>query len=212
MIDPGMLAAVIANPKDDLCRLIYADWLDERGDPRGEFVRVQCELARDFPGLQKRCTCQSSIDKFHCDRCLDEEQSAPLRARERELLDAYSEKHWSPPTFCSIQVGGPRRWVEPLRIVNKATTSRESRNRQDVIMEWVYTRGFVSHITCTAEDWFLHSDAILAATPLEAVTLTTPAIVAKDGPGMLEIRRMDANKLRQIWPSLTFSFAGREGG
>jgi uncharacterized protein (TIGR02996 family) len=33
------------NPEDDTPRLIYADWLDELGDPRGEFIRVQCELA-----------------------------------------------------------------------------------------------------------------------------------------------------------------------
>jgi len=28
--------------------LVYADWLSERGDPRGEFIAVQCELARKF--------------------------------------------------------------------------------------------------------------------------------------------------------------------
>lgn len=25
-------------------RLVFADWLDEQGDPRGEFIRIQCEL------------------------------------------------------------------------------------------------------------------------------------------------------------------------
>jgi uncharacterized protein (TIGR02996 family) len=34
------------NPEEDAPRLIYADWLDELGDPRGEFIRVQCELAK----------------------------------------------------------------------------------------------------------------------------------------------------------------------
>ncbi|MCA9069386.1 MAG: TIGR02996 domain-containing protein, partial [Planctomycetaceae bacterium] len=24
--------------------LVYADWLDDQGDPRGEFIRIQCEL------------------------------------------------------------------------------------------------------------------------------------------------------------------------
>jgi len=37
----AFLAAVLAAPDDDLPRLIYADWLDERGDPRGEFIRLQ---------------------------------------------------------------------------------------------------------------------------------------------------------------------------
>jgi uncharacterized protein (TIGR02996 family) len=44
--EPGFLRAIIQNPDDDTPRLIYADWLEERGDPRGEFIRVQCELAR----------------------------------------------------------------------------------------------------------------------------------------------------------------------
>jgi uncharacterized protein (TIGR02996 family) len=35
----GLLAAVLANPADDLPKLVYADWLDERADPRGQFVR-----------------------------------------------------------------------------------------------------------------------------------------------------------------------------
>jgi uncharacterized protein (TIGR02996 family) len=34
------------HPDDDTPRLVLADWLEEHGDPRGEFVRVQCQLAR----------------------------------------------------------------------------------------------------------------------------------------------------------------------
>ena len=48
--DEAFLQAIIANPVDDAPRLIYADWLEERGDPRGEFIRVQCDLARMAPG------------------------------------------------------------------------------------------------------------------------------------------------------------------
>jgi uncharacterized protein (TIGR02996 family) len=39
-MDP-FVAAICAEPEDDLPRLIYADWLDDRGDPRGEFIRLQ---------------------------------------------------------------------------------------------------------------------------------------------------------------------------
>src|SRR5262245_46917946 len=45
MNDEAFLQAILANPDDDHLRLIYADWLEERGDPRGEFIRVQIELA-----------------------------------------------------------------------------------------------------------------------------------------------------------------------
>src|SRR3954471_1924369 len=41
----AFLAAVLAEPDDDLPRLMFADYLDERGDPRGEFIRTQIELA-----------------------------------------------------------------------------------------------------------------------------------------------------------------------
>jgi uncharacterized protein (TIGR02996 family) len=48
--EKALLAAIWAAPHDDLPRLVYADWLDESGDPakaaRAEFIRVQCELAK----------------------------------------------------------------------------------------------------------------------------------------------------------------------
>lgn len=36
-------------PDDDTPRLILADWLEEHGDPRGEFIRVQCALDKIMP-------------------------------------------------------------------------------------------------------------------------------------------------------------------
>lgn len=53
MADP-FLAAVLAAPDDDLPRLVYADYLEERGDPRGEFIRLQVELARLDSGDPRR--------------------------------------------------------------------------------------------------------------------------------------------------------------
>jgi uncharacterized protein (TIGR02996 family) len=42
----AFLRAIRAAPDDDLPRLVFADYLDETGDPaRAEFIRVQCELA-----------------------------------------------------------------------------------------------------------------------------------------------------------------------
>ena len=40
--DDAFLQAIIEDPDHDAPRLLYADWLEERGDPRGEFIRVQC--------------------------------------------------------------------------------------------------------------------------------------------------------------------------
>jgi uncharacterized protein (TIGR02996 family) len=46
MRDDGyhLLRAIVANPDDDLPRLVYADWLDEHEQPaRAEFIRLQIE-------------------------------------------------------------------------------------------------------------------------------------------------------------------------
>src|SRR5579883_578433 len=43
----SLLAAVIANPEDDVLRLAFADWFEENGQSeRAEFIRVQIERAR----------------------------------------------------------------------------------------------------------------------------------------------------------------------
>src|SRR5689334_1385738 len=62
----AFIRAIIENPDDDAPRLIYADWLDERGDAaRAEFIRVQCQL---------------------CDTTLAAEERMRLERRERSLL------------------------------------------------------------------------------------------------------------------------------
>ncbi|MGI9470452.1 MAG: TIGR02996 domain-containing protein [Rubripirellula sp.] len=45
MDERAFLKLILARPDDDDPRLVFADWLGERGDPRGEFIRVQCRLA-----------------------------------------------------------------------------------------------------------------------------------------------------------------------
>src|SRR5262245_33612921 len=44
--DRAFINAIIANPDDNDLRLVYADWLEERGDPRGEFLRLEAAAAR----------------------------------------------------------------------------------------------------------------------------------------------------------------------
>jgi uncharacterized protein (TIGR02996 family) len=77
--EEAFLKDIEAHPEDDTPRLIYADWLSDRDDPvraaRGEFIRLQCRLARlpaDDPGRPA------------------------LAARERELLSEF-EAEWLGP-------------------------------------------------------------------------------------------------------------------
>lgn len=41
----AFLVAIASAPEDLTARLVYADWLDERGDPRAELLRAVCEWA-----------------------------------------------------------------------------------------------------------------------------------------------------------------------
>lgn len=42
----GFIEAILETPEDDGMRLIFADWLEERNDPYGEFIRIQVQLYR----------------------------------------------------------------------------------------------------------------------------------------------------------------------
>ncbi|HEY5936903.1 MAG TPA: TIGR02996 domain-containing protein, partial [Kofleriaceae bacterium] len=66
-----LLAAVLAAPADDAARLVYADWLLEQGDPRGELIQLECALAGrpDDEALGKRVEevrvrCAAAFDKL----------------------------------------------------------------------------------------------------------------------------------------------------
>jgi uncharacterized protein (TIGR02996 family) len=71
----AFLQAIRATPDDDTPRLVYADWLEEHGEPRGEFIRVQCEIPR-LPAAHPR--------------------SIQLQSNERRLLRAH-RAHWVEP-------------------------------------------------------------------------------------------------------------------
>jgi uncharacterized protein (TIGR02996 family) len=58
-----LLAAILENPDDDGPRLAYADALQQRGDPRGELIVVQCTLAHESdPG--RRRTLEKRADQL----------------------------------------------------------------------------------------------------------------------------------------------------
>jgi uncharacterized protein (TIGR02996 family) len=73
--EEAFLRAVLQDPDDDGVRLVFADWLEERGDPRGEFVRVECALAR-LPA--------------------DDDRRPALYARRRQLLAAHRDAWLGP--------------------------------------------------------------------------------------------------------------------
>ncbi|MBY0513340.1 MAG: TIGR02996 domain-containing protein [Gemmataceae bacterium] len=56
-VEEGLLAAITAHPTEDTPRLVYADWLEENGQPvRAEFIRVQCAVKHleELPAEKQR--------------------------------------------------------------------------------------------------------------------------------------------------------------
>ncbi len=65
------LAAIIESPEDDLPRLVFADWLEERGDTRrAEFIRLQCALDQEPHGTEYRIR-----SEFRCQELLKRDRS-----------------------------------------------------------------------------------------------------------------------------------------
>lgn len=59
MSDEAFLRAIQDQPGDPLPRLAYADWLEERDDPRGEYLRL---FARVETALKRMATLRSGIN------------------------------------------------------------------------------------------------------------------------------------------------------
>jgi uncharacterized protein (TIGR02996 family) len=94
--ETAFLAAITAEPDDATARLVYADWLEERGDiDRAEFIRIQFEAERHDEWTPARMD-------------IDERAEALLeRNRDRWLHDV---PHWAqgpnwPPGVSSFRRG-----------------------------------------------------------------------------------------------------------
>ncbi len=126
--EQALLADILAKPDDDLPRLVYADWLDERdgaGDrERAEFIRVQVELAK-WP--------ENHIAHiFGDDRdTADDLRFARLICNQQQLFFDKSRADW---------FGGVR-----------ATILRDVHDSQEPSAH--VRRGFISEVRCTLADW-----------------------------------------------------------
>lgn len=161
----GLLRAVLDEPDRDDVRLVLADWLEERGDPRGEFIRLQCRIA----ALEADCLCGRCVKRRgggqHTNGpcAVDQERDklpdgrsrqAFLRRRERALL---SPDPLGPPSDV------PWRWMGTAKkVVPDGATWMD---------HVTFRRGFVEHVTLTTAAFLEHAAALFAAQPVTRVTL-----------------------------------------
>src|SRR5437867_3261497 len=94
--EQSFLDAVCEAPGDDVPRLVFADWLEDNGQPeRAEFIRLQCRLA--------------ATDEWDDGR--DE-----LVRREQDLLAAHGKKWGKPATKFTTRVEFRRGFVEGMTL------------------------------------------------------------------------------------------------
>ena len=62
--EAALVAAIAAAPDDDAPRLVFADWLAERGDLRGELIHLQVARAAMRAGDERAKPTQARIDEF----------------------------------------------------------------------------------------------------------------------------------------------------
>src|SRR5262245_50511584 len=121
--EEAFLADIRANPEDDASRLIYADWLEDHGDPvRAEFIRLQCQLARVSPASRTSS------------------RVAALERREVQLWEEHRDE-WAGPIEREhhVSVTMCRRGFPDSVSVNLADWGRSVRKRADALfatMPW----------------------------------------------------------------------------
>jgi uncharacterized protein (TIGR02996 family) len=96
--DDAFLQDIIESPGDDTPRLVYADWLEDQGQPdRAAFIRVQIELARLRSG----------------------ERRLELEARERALLKEHEQEWARLPTRVATEWTFERGFLAGLKMPAK---------------------------------------------------------------------------------------------
>lgn len=141
----ALIAAVCDRPDDDTPRLAYADWLDDHGEgERAAFIRAEVKLDRDYPGWHDG------------GRGIGEPGYGEFWQLKRTVLRLRKRfKRIFPGPWSQVVFGTNLTWYTGLNVIGCTT------------------RGFVERVVCPAADWLAHADAILAAHPVRAVTLTT---------------------------------------
>jgi uncharacterized protein (TIGR02996 family) len=117
--DRAFLDSLLADPADAARWLVYADWLDDRGDPRGEYLRLVHELAT-HPDPARRRRLNAVRPKLPRDWLAVVEQPALLQANPTPY----------PASWSGVGLGD-------LRPINATYGGNEYHSLPPVPVEWV---------------------------------------------------------------------------
>lgn len=172
--EAAFLAKIIAEPDEDVHRLVYADWLQDHGRPeRAEFIRVQCEIAA--------LVASEPAPPAHVEPEVRGAWLAGYRSamhREMSTMAAFLGDRECRCVRC-LQKRECELWavLSPEQFLSGLVPNTCWRLRDEPLRDrqhgWVVRRGFVEEAKLTAADWLAHGDAVRAAHPVTRVALTT---------------------------------------
>ncbi len=143
--EQSLLRCVLESPADDMPRRAYADWLQDRGDPRGEFIGLQLELAAlptppRIPGI-------------------------------KDELGGCTACSWGEPGPCEYHRRALR--IDQLYNGPGVAAGAEWFGGLDLYKQFrpIYRRGFVVSLRCDLADWLAAASAMLATHPIERVEI-----------------------------------------
>jgi len=149
----ALLAAILSSPGDDTPRLIYADWLEDRGEvERAEFIRVQCELARI--GSPKCNQPEKCYYANACEHGCGGARRDELIHRERELLKTNAHRWWDDQN---------RDWLV-IRVDDDCEICFGQEipgNGRTLLRHGKTVRGFIASITLSWADFLRHHAALI---------------------------------------------------
>jgi uncharacterized protein (TIGR02996 family) len=192
--EPTFLEAIGEAPDDDGPRLLFADFLDEKGDPasvaRAEFIRVQCALNELEPG---------------------DPSAAAVRAREQALLEA-NWRTWIRPACQALGEPLPTgpvrqptstperysiRWLEPFyRQSHFIEQSWSDGGDIPYFHSCQFRRGFIAHVALMAKEYrsARHVARLWERLPIDGLTL-----VSFEAAAIFQILHLiDASRLRSL--------------
>lgn len=167
-MNPGdaMLKDILACPKDDVVRLVYADWLDmELGQTaRADFIRIQVALAP----VRVNCCCFSCVWRrgsgaIRGGLCeADQPPYARLYEREQELFQECALKWFGSELGLSLEGGA--RYLSLL--LSSAVYDRPG----DYEILLGVDRGFVHRVEAIQDSWLRYGTSLVSQ-PIQEVRL-----------------------------------------
>jgi uncharacterized protein (TIGR02996 family) len=125
----AFLSAICETPDDDTPRLVYADWLDDSGEPeRAEFIRAQVELARP-PAPRSRTRRREALRRVEALWSEHGKRWSELPGYGAEALGSYERgfcAHFRTETVDQLVEELPRRMTEaPIQHAEAYRTTRD---------------------------------------------------------------------------------------